>query len=142
MALALRALLCSRASAKTRTSRLVQHHVAGHRAAHPDKAGRPRNDRTNPNRGTPQPLTPNVDNGPGSDKQHSWLRARTSALACTRRRSSVALQPGAVSPDLRSLHAYLHPAKGLDVSASLDAKSQAGARAGSRLGHACPDDHC
>jgi hypothetical protein len=37
----------------------------------PDKPGCPRNDRTHHDRRTPQPLTPNLDNGPGSDKQHS-----------------------------------------------------------------------
>jgi hypothetical protein len=36
---------------------------------HPDKPGRPRNDRTPRNRGTSQPLTPTLDNSPGSDKQ-------------------------------------------------------------------------
>jgi hypothetical protein len=36
----------------------------------PDKPGRPRNDRTHRNRRTTQPLTPDLDNGPGSDKQH------------------------------------------------------------------------
>jgi hypothetical protein len=33
-------------------------------------------------------------------------------------------------------------AKGLNVSASLDAKSRRDGRAGSGLGPACPDDHC
>jgi hypothetical protein len=36
---------------------------------HPDKPGRPRNDRAYRNPRTSQPLTPDLDNGPGSDKQ-------------------------------------------------------------------------
>jgi hypothetical protein len=35
--------------------RPIDHHVAGHQAAHPDKPGRPRNDR---NHSAPQPLAP------------------------------------------------------------------------------------
>jgi hypothetical protein len=50
--------------------RPINHHVAGHQAVDPDKPGRPRNDHTHRHRGTPQPLAPDLDNGPGSDKQH------------------------------------------------------------------------
>jgi hypothetical protein len=49
--------------------RPINHHVAGHQGADPDKPGRPRNDHTHRHRGTPQPLAPDLDNGPGSDKQ-------------------------------------------------------------------------
>jgi hypothetical protein len=34
----------------------------------PDKPGRPRNERTHRNRKPPQPLTTELDNGPGSDR--------------------------------------------------------------------------
>jgi hypothetical protein len=51
--------------------RPINHHVAGHQAVDPDKPGRPRNDRTHRNRKPTQPLTPDLDNGPGSDKQRS-----------------------------------------------------------------------
>ena len=61
--------------------RPINHHVAGHQAVDPDKPGRPRNDRTHRNRRTPQPLTPELDNGPGSDKQHSDMRSGWSPVA-------------------------------------------------------------
>jgi hypothetical protein len=51
--------------------RPIDHHVAGHQAVDPDKPGRPRNDPTHRNRQPTQPLTPDLDNGPGSDKQLS-----------------------------------------------------------------------
>src|SRR5215213_8418208 len=48
--------------------RPIDHHVAGYQAEHPDKPGRPRNDRKHT---APQPLAPRLDRGPGSDKRHS-----------------------------------------------------------------------
>src|SRR5215211_4670777 len=41
--------------------RPIDHHVAGHTAEHPDKPGRPRNDR---NHSTPQPLAPDLTKAP------------------------------------------------------------------------------
>jgi hypothetical protein len=60
-----------RAAGAIPADRPIDHHVAGHQAVHPDKPGRPRNDRTHRNRKPSQPLTPQLDNGPGSDKQHA-----------------------------------------------------------------------
>jgi hypothetical protein len=60
--------------------RPIEHHVAGHKAEHPDKAGRPRSDRTS-RRTSPQPLTAALDRGPDSDKQQSRRRYRLPCLA-------------------------------------------------------------
>ncbi len=55
--------------------RPIDHHVAGHQAVHPDKPGRPRNDRTPRQAQTRTTTHLDLDNGPGSDKQ-DWQRAR------------------------------------------------------------------
>ena len=66
--------------------RPINHHVAGHQAEHPDKPGRPRNDRT-PLNTSPQPLTPALDRGPNSDKQEPVIPAFHDAAAAFRRDS-------------------------------------------------------
>src|SRR5215211_3080920 len=59
--------------------RPIDHHVAGHKAEHPDKPGRPRNDR---NHTTPQPLAPDLTKAPvqisdsEDDSRMRKLRAR------------------------------------------------------------------
>jgi hypothetical protein len=60
-------------------ARPIDHHVAGHKAEHPDKPGRPRNDR---NHTTPQPLAPHLTKAP---VQISGSRGKTASAGGFRR---------------------------------------------------------
>jgi Transposase IS116/IS110/IS902 family len=93
--------------------RPIDHHVAGHQAVHPDKPGRPRNDRTHRNRKPSQPLTPQLDNGPGSDKQHAHPD-RASPIDAEDDPPAIAERdPAAAQPGLRRVGMSLNEAIGL-----------------------------
>jgi hypothetical protein len=74
-----------RAAGVDPADRPIDHHVAGHKAVHPDKPGRPRNDRTPRNREPSQPLTPDLDNGRGSESRTGNRRVCSSVRAGVRR---------------------------------------------------------